>query len=196
MTVDSNPKISACVKAASGTAFFGKLQTNDDGFKVDAFKGIKYADFQDRFDPSEVLAVQDSDKINATEFGAACAQTSEYSGVGSLEEHCLYLNIWKPINAEEDGASDLLPVMVYIQGGGFAFGNSSLAAYNGANVAGNENVVVVSIDYRLGAFGYMPTDNKGTGTMNGILDKIEALRWVQNNIAIFGGDPKLVRIEW
>mmetsp|Transcript_56602 Transcript_56602/g.61282 ORF Transcript_56602/g.61282 Transcript_56602/m.61282 type:complete len:117 (+) Transcript_56602:210-560(+) len=72
--LDSNPKASACVEAASGTAFFGKSQTNDDGIKVDAFKGINYADFQDRFDPSEVLAVQDGDKINATEFGAACAQ--------------------------------------------------------------------------------------------------------------------------
>lgn len=71
---------------------------------------------------------------------------------------------------------------------------SSNPLYDGANLAGNENVIVVSVNYRLGVFGFMPIDDEGTGSMNGILDQIQALHWVQNNIEIFGGNPELVTI--
>eukprot|EP00548_Thalassiothrix_antarctica_P021206 CAMPEP_0194186680 /NCGR_PEP_ID=MMETSP0154-20130528/47914_1 /TAXON_ID=1049557 /ORGANISM="Thalassiothrix antarctica, Strain L6-D1" /LENGTH=630 /DNA_ID=CAMNT_0038905899 /DNA_START=115 /DNA_END=2007 /DNA_ORIENTATION=+ len=196
--LDSNPGASTCVEAAGsgGAAFFGKALTNDYGIEVDSFKGIRFADFPERFDPSEVVAVKDGDRVNAMEFGAACQQlpNSDFDTNVLMDEDCLYLNIWKPSSVKEGVKGDLLPVMVFIHGGAFTTGAGSAPPYDGANLAGNENVVVVTINYRLGVFGFMPKDNKQTGNMNGILDQIQALHWVQNNIEIFGGNLKLVTI--
>ncbi|KAL7554356.1 hypothetical protein ACHAWF_017798 [Thalassiosira exigua] len=133
--------------------------------------------------------------------GPACAQPpSPWMGVGSLEEDCLYLNIWRPKEtSDDDGNNDeggLLPVMLWIHGGGFVFGSGNHANFNGANLAGNEDVVVVTINYRLNVFGFLSStgSNHTTGGMNGILDQIKALEWVQKHISSFGGDPDRVTI--
>ena len=105
-------------------------------------------------------------------------------------EDCLYLNVWAP----EKPAAARLPVMVWIHGGGFVNGGSSPAVYDGSHFA-RRGVVFVSFNYRLGRFGFFAhpalTKEAAGGPLGnyGYLDQIAALRWVQKNIAAFGGDP-------
>jgi len=113
---------------------------------------------------------------------------------GAQSEDCLYLNIWTP---SPGGAKR--PVLVWIHGGAFVTGAGSLGAYNGKYLAARGDVVVVTINYRLGALGFLnlrdATDGKigGTGA-EGLSDQIMALSWVKQNIAAFGGDPGNVTI--
>ena len=105
-------------------------------------------------------------------------------------EDCLYLNVWAP----EKPAAAKLPVMVWIHGGGFVNGGSSPAVYDGSHFA-RRGVVFVSFNYRLGRFGFFAhpalTQEAAGGPLGnyGYLDQIAALRWVQKNVAAFGGDP-------
>jgi para-nitrobenzyl esterase len=113
---------------------------------------------------------------------------------GKVSEDCLTLNIWTP--AHDDGRR---PVLVWIHGGGFNEGSASVPIYRGASLAGRD-IVVVTINYRLGLFGFLAhpelTAEAGTGIPSnfGLQDQIAALRWVQQNIATFGGDPAQVTI--
>ena len=136
----------------------------------------------------------------ADEFGLACPQilypdvASMDNSVGPQSEDCLYLNIWKP----EDATNKQLPVMVWIHGGGFAIGGTKIANYSGEKFA-QKGVVLVSIAYRIGVLGFMAhpelTEESGRSSGNyGLMDQIAALKWVQDNIAAFGGDPKNVTI--
>ena len=102
-------------------------------------------------------------------------------------EDCLYLNIWTP------GLSGARPVMVWIHGGAFTIGSGSEQYYDGANLAARGDVVIVTINYRLGAFGFVNLPALGE-TNFGMRDQIAALKWVQDNIANFGGDPGNVTI--
>jgi para-nitrobenzyl esterase len=110
-------------------------------------------------------------------------------------EDCLYLNVWAPTQPAEKP----LPVMVWIHGGGYLFGAASQPLYDGANLA-RRGVVVVAINYRLGPFGFLAhpqlsaESGRGASGNYGLLDQIEALRWVKRNIASFGGDPERVTI--
>lgn len=106
----------------------------------------------------------------------------------SQSEDCLYLNVWTPVL---DGA--VRPVMVWIHGGAFTIGSGSEDYYNGANLAARGDVVVVTINYRLGAFGFLNLPALGE-TNFGMRDQIAALQWVQANIANFGGNPGNVTI--
>ncbi|XP_048211351.1 acylcarnitine hydrolase-like isoform X12 [Perognathus longimembris pacificus] len=107
----------------------------------------------------------------------------------STSEDCLYLNIYSPASAHE-GSN--LPVMVWIHGGALVAGMASL--YDGSLLAATEDVVVVAIQYRLGVPGFFSTgDQHATGNW-GYLDQVAALRWVQQNIAHFGGNPDRVTI--
>ncbi len=115
-------------------------------------------------------------------------------GATRLEEDCLYLNVWSAAAADER-----VPVMVWIHGGGLFVGDGATAAYDGAALA-RRGVVVVTINYRLGTLGYLAhpllreESVHGASGNYGLLDQIEALRWVQRNIAAFGGDPDRVTI--
>ncbi len=142
----------------------------------------------------------------ALSFGAPCAQLSNPTAgvpgddgemVGS--EDCLYLNVYAP-QKSSTGDGELLPVMVWIHGGGNSIG--SALTYDGSRLAGTQDVIVVTVHYRLGLFGWLshpalravasgPEDNSGNF---GTLDLIASLRWVQNNVASFGGDPDNVTI--
>ena len=175
------------VNDSDGTAsyFIGNSYTNDDGNEVESFLGIQYAT-QERFSPSE-MAVPSSGEVNATEFGDACPSPINFS----VGEDCLNLNIWRPSGANEDNP---LPVIVWIHGGGFILDSAVEPNFDGSKISGNEDIMFVSIDYRLGIFGYLPQDMNGTGGMNGILDQVEALKWVQQYISYFGGDPNQVTI--
>ncbi len=113
---------------------------------------------------------------------------------GEQSEDCLYLNVWTP-SLEKP----LRPVMVWIHGGAFVTGAGTLGTYNGKRLAALGDVVIVTINYRLGAFGFLnladASDGKlpGAGTQ-GLTDQIAALNWVRANIASFGGDPDNVTI--
>ena len=129
--------------------------------------------------------------------GGLCPQMASLLSGGSPgsiagNEDCLYLNVWSPPNAVD------LPVMYWIHGGGNTIGDGG--SYNGAALAVNRDVVVVTINYRLGMFGWFshpalnngdPLDDSGN---YGTLDAIRGLQWVQDNIAQFGGDPNNVTV--
>uniref|UniRef100_A0A2I3S159 Carboxylic ester hydrolase n=1 Tax=Pan troglodytes TaxID=9598 RepID=A0A2I3S159_PANTR len=107
----------------------------------------------------------------------------------SMSEDCLYLSIYTPAHSHE-GSN--LPVMVWIHGGALVFGMASL--YDGSMLAALEDVVVVIIQYRLGVLGFFSTGDKHATGNWGYLDQVAALRWVQQNIAHFGGNPDRVTI--
>uniref|UniRef100_A0A286XD77 Carboxylic ester hydrolase n=1 Tax=Cavia porcellus TaxID=10141 RepID=A0A286XD77_CAVPO len=107
----------------------------------------------------------------------------------TYSEDCLYLNIYAPVDLKKKRS---LPVMVWIHGGGLAIGSAS--TYDGLALSAHENVVVVTIQYRLGIWGFFSTgDEHGQGNW-GHLDQVAALHWVQDNIANFGGNPGSVTI--
>jgi len=112
-----------------------------------------------------------------------------------LSEDCLYLNIW----SKGKSKNDKLPVFVWIYGGGFVSGSAACAVYDGEEMA-KQGIVFVSINYRVGPFGFLahPELTKESGTKSSgnyaFLDQLAALRWIQNNIAAFGGDPGNVTI--
>jgi para-nitrobenzyl esterase len=138
---------------------------------------------------------------DATRYGPACTQkrgpSLEGGGdVGPTSEDCLFVNVWTP-NAEPGAA---LPVMVWIHGGAFVIGSGSLPFTDGTVLA-RRGVVVVSFNYRLGPLGFVvhpALEREATAQPApanfGLQDQIAALRWVQRNIAAFGGDPKRVTI--
>jgi len=115
-------------------------------------------------------------------------------GSANLSEDCLYLNVWTPAKSAEER----LPVMVWIYGGGFISGLTSVQVFDGTRLA-QTGVVLVSIAYRVGPFGFLAhpelsrESGKGSGCY-GIQDQVAGLRWVKDNIAQFGGDPSRVTI--
>jgi len=135
----------------------------------------------------------------ATEFGPACAQPSGRDGsiysndLGPTSEDCLTLNVWAPVTASK------APVFVWIHGGALVSGSSKEKVYDGARLAA-QGIIVVSINYRLGVFGYLAHPELsaesplGISGNYGLLDQIEALRWIRQNIGSFGGDPSNVTI--
>uniref|UniRef100_A0A7N8Y5B0 Carboxylic ester hydrolase n=1 Tax=Mastacembelus armatus TaxID=205130 RepID=A0A7N8Y5B0_9TELE len=108
-----------------------------------------------------------------------------------MSEDCLYLNVWVPSSPRPHN----LTVMVWIYGGGFYSGSSSLDVYDGRYLAHSEMVIVVSMNYRIGAFGFLALHGSSEAPGNvGLLDQRLALQWVQDNIHFFGGNPKQVTI--
>jgi para-nitrobenzyl esterase len=166
------------------------------------FKGIPFAASPTgklRFSPP-VSPPPRAAALLATRDPAECAQPSVNQD-GSIvvigSEDCLKLNIWTPAGAT---AGSNLPVMVFIHGGGYLVGSSTddiyhIRTYDGRLVSERAGIVVVTIQYRLGALGYMahPSFPAGTGNF-GLLDQVEALAWVSKNIRNFGGDPSRVTL--
>ncbi|XP_062860245.1 carboxylesterase 3 [Trichomycterus rosablanca] len=107
----------------------------------------------------------------------------------AVSEDCLYLNVYTP---SQRSAAEKLPVMFWIHGGGLHMGGAT--EYDGSVLAAYENIVVVVIQYRLGFLGFFSTGDKHAQGNWGFLDQIEALKWVQQNIESFGGDPQSVTI--
>jgi para-nitrobenzyl esterase len=134
----------------------------------------------------------------ATSFGVSCMQDAAmaklFGAPEGMSEDCLYLNVWTPAKS----AGDKLPVMVWIYGGGFVLGQTSVPVYDGTKLA-DKGVVLVSVAYRVGAFGFLAhpdlsrESGKGSGNF-GLQDQIAGLQWVKANIAKFGGDPNRVTI--
>ncbi len=171
---------------------------------IAVFKGIPYAappvgDLRWRA-PRRPAAWQGVRKTD--QFSASCVQnivterkpwTFEFMAHGEISEDCLYLNIWTPANS----AAEKRPVLLWMYGGGNVEGSASVPVYDGENLA-KKGLVVVTINYRLGVFGFFThpalTKESDTSGNYGILDQVAALQWVRDNIAAFGGDPARVTI--
>jgi len=167
--------------------------SNDSANNMLAFRGIPYAEppvGELRFAVPQPVAVH-TGVLEATEFGPDCAQAEGVMGGASVSEDCLYLNVYTPTE------SDNLPVMVWIHGGAFISGSGG-EAYNPARLVA-EGTVVVTLNYRLGALGFLAhpalsAEQSGRSGAYGLLDQKLALEWVQENIAEFGGDPNNVTL--
>jgi len=135
-----------------------------------------------------------SETLLADAFGPICAQLESEAGPVVGDEDCLSLNVWAP------QSSGPHPVMVFIHGGGHTTGSSNNPLYDGGHLARTHGVVVVTINYRLGALGYLADasldadDPRGVSGNYGLLDQIDALGWVADNIAAFGGDADRVTL--
>jgi para-nitrobenzyl esterase len=128
--------------------------------------------------------------FEAKDYSKACPQSVEiYAGyIPPWSEDCLYLNVFRPDTTEKD-----LPVMVFIHGGGYVNGAASLPTYEGAWLA-SQGIVLVTINYRLGQFGFLAVPDTGIVGNFGTLDQIAALVWVKENISSFGGNSENVTI--
>ncbi len=179
------------------TTVNGKVQgLEKDG--VLQFRGIRYAS-ADRFRAPRPADPWDG-VYDATRFGPAAPQNPSplESMLGATHvpgsEDCLFLNVYTP--ALDDG---MRPVMVWIHGGAFTAGQGATPWYSGSNLAARNDVVVVTINYRLGVLGFSHLGDvlgapfEGSGN-NGIRDQIAAIEWVRANIAGFGGDPDRITI--
>ena len=169
--------------------------------KVRTFKGIPYA-----APPIGVLRWKEPQPVapwsgvrKAAEYGARAMQGRIYEDMvfhdTGPSEDCLYLNMWMPADTNQEK----LPVMVWIHGGGFVAGSSSEPRQDAGNLS-KKGVLVVSMNYRLGVFGFLAhpdlTRESGRDASGnyGLLDQVAALKWVKRNIATFGGDPDNVTI--
>jgi para-nitrobenzyl esterase len=199
----------APVEAADGpivTVETGKLQgvAAAGNSPVQIFRGVPYAkppigDLRWR-EPAPAESWQGVRA--ADQFGPRCMQQSLYSDMmfrsPAPSEDCLYLNVWTPANLGRSSRTKL-PVLVYVYGGGFMAGDSSEKRYDGAALA-KQGIVVVTINYRLGVFGFFSHPELTAGSPHhasgnyGLLDQAAALAWVKRNIAAFGGDPNHITI--
>ena len=155
---------------------------------VREFRGIRYAR-ADRFAPP-VAVTDHRGTVAADSFGGIAYQVpgflelSQGMSVEDMSEDCLHLNVYVPEDAD---TASKLPVLFWVHGGGFVNGSGSAAWYDGVNLA-RRGTVVVTINYRLGAFGYPGDRNLG------LLDQVCALQWVRHNIESFGGNPDNVTV--
>ncbi|XP_067275694.1 cholinesterase-like isoform X2 [Pseudorasbora parva] len=175
---------------------------------VDAFLGIPYAkpplDLL-RFKRPEPAEVWNGIR-GAAQYSNSCVQELDtlYPGFPGAEmwnyntrisEDCLYLNVWTPSINFQNQAKPLVPVMVWIYGGGFTTGTASLDVYDGRFLSQSQQVVVVSMNYRVGALGFLALpESKSIKGNAGLFDQRLALSWVSKNIAAFGGDPSSVTL--
>lgn len=187
---------------------YGKVQGREQG-SISVWKGIPFAQpptGQRRFrapqPPEPWTGVRETTTFSPMAPQVSAVGASMVGAIGAeraveqrpMSEDCLYLNIWSPGTDQEKH-----PVMVYIHGGAFTLGSASDPWYDGTSFAARHNIVVVTLNYRLGILGFVSLQDLAgveaayTGNC-GLLDQIAALRWVRENIASFGGDPDQVTV--
>ncbi|XP_066106279.1 neuroligin-4, X-linked isoform X2 [Saccopteryx bilineata] len=181
---------------------------------VEQYLGVPYASpptgerrFQPPEPPSSWTGVR-----NATQFAAVCPQHLDERSllhdmlpvwftanldtlmtyVQDQSEDCLYLNIYVPTEDDIHEQSSKKPVMVYIHGGSYMEGTGNII--DGSILASYGNVIVITVNYRLGILGFLSTGDQAAKGNYGLLDQIQALRWIEENVGAFGGDPKRVTI--
>src|SRR5215831_4864089 len=189
----------AMTTTTTTTTSFGRLQGAIDDGAV-AFRGIPYAQppvgplrFAPPARPKSWSGTRSAERFGPAPMQTAGAALGERLA-GQMDEDCLSLNLWTP--ALDDGRR---PVLVWLHGGAFMVGAGSRPICQGAALARRGDVVVVTINYRLGLFGYLRgIDVCGEAlpsTSNeGLLDQVAALTWVKEEIAAFGGDPANVTV--
>uniref|UniRef100_A0ABM0GUH3 Carboxylic ester hydrolase n=1 Tax=Saccoglossus kowalevskii TaxID=10224 RepID=A0ABM0GUH3_SACKO len=171
----------------------------DDGY---VFKGIPYAKppiGNLRWKPTSSLTEDDywTDYRKTDQFGSMCMQRNMLTYEAEGSEDCLYINVWTPtVNNRSN-----LPVMVYIHGGDLVALSGNVPGYSPTTkLAVETNMVHVSFNYRLNAFGYLALESfsrqseSGKSGNYGLWDQLEALRWIQQNIQQFGGNPGHVTV--
>ncbi len=198
LTLATLLSVSALFAAASHFESVVKIDSglvSGSGTSVRSYKGIPFAappvgDL--RWKPPQPVQPWKGIRVSKS-FPTNCPQFQFLPGAQS--EDCLGLNVWTPARS----ASEKLPVMVWIHGGGFAIGASSQSAYDGEPLAA-QGVVVVSLNYRLGIFGFFAHPElskespRGVSGNYGLLDMVAGLEWVKRNVGAFGGDPNNVTI--
>lgn len=172
---------------------------------VDAYLGIPFAEppiGRRRFQmPSPVTPWEGT--LRAVNMSAGCVQT-DFALLNDMKlnmsdttEDCLYLNVWVPRQNCLEGSgscSKRMPVFVFLYGGLFNWGSSSLPFYDGLEFAARAQVIYVSFNYRVGILGFLNASNPAAPGNMGLYDQVEALRWIQKNIKFFGGDPDAVTL--
>ncbi|XP_054166242.1 acetylcholinesterase-like, partial [Oppia nitens] len=174
------------VKTSSGTVRGQQIQVLDK--RLNTFIGIPYAEppvGSLRFARPKPLTKPFPGIIDATKSKSSCMQ----GGTGQMSEDCLFINIWAPENMTQ-----LKPVMFWIYGGGYGSG-SIFSGANDAKALATDDVVVVSVNYRLRAFGfiYAGQDSDVPGNM-GLYDQVLGLKWMRENIHLFGGNKDMITI--
>jgi len=164
-----------------------------DDVSVDAFLGIPFAESTagaNRFQPPVPKARLDG-IFAADTLSPACPQVlNPPYGATAISEDCLTVNVWRPTGLEHGGRR---PVLLWIYGGSFTSGANQYPVYQGDYVAAKGDVVVVALNYRLGALGFLAGIDGLTGNY-GLMDQQLAMRWVRDNIERFGGDPDQITI--
>jgi len=179
----------------------GTLEGTTEPSGIHAYRGIPFAQ-----PPIDDLRWQPPQPVenwsgvrNAKQFGPRCVQSPVFSDMvfrsNGMSEDCLYLNVWTPAKS----SNERLPVLVYFYGGGFVAGDGSEPRYDGESMA-KKGIVAVSVNYRLGVWGFLAhpdltkeSPHHASGNY-ALLDQNAALKWVNKNIAGFGGDPRKVTI--
>ncbi|RDD37480.1 Acetylcholinesterase [Trichoplax sp. H2] len=176
------------------------IDFNVEGKTVYGYLGIPFAQPPVgplRFQPPQPIETAWKQPFDATSLPYACPQSlpipdlSQDTKHGQIREDCLYINVWTP----SASSTSKLPVFVFIHGGAYFYGSGS--RWQGKVLASNQNIIVVTMNYRLGAFGFMTPGEKVDGKHViepnlGLYDQRLALQWVRENIAQFGGDPNKI----
>ncbi|ESO82688.1 hypothetical protein LOTGIDRAFT_184457, partial [Lottia gigantea] len=159
--------------------------------EIASFLGIPYAESPtgNRRFLKPVRKAKFTETFNASLYGPSCPQSSPAFQYDRIDEDCLNLNIHTP-DVMDDGRK--FTVMIWIHGGGFILGNGRV--FGGKELAVYGQVVVVTINYRLGVFGFLNTEGADVDANAGLYDQHLAIQWVHDNIADFGGDPTRVTI--
>ncbi|CAG0902144.1 unnamed protein product [Darwinula stevensoni] len=162
-----------------------------------SFQGIPYAEppvGELRFKPPERHRGWSGTK-DATLEGSVCIQMDDFFFNTGIEggEDCLFLNVFTRKVPKEGEENPRMAVMVWIHGGGFAFGSSHSMFYNPAYLM-DHDIVLVTINYRVNILGFLSTEDEVAHGNYGMLDQVQALKWVQENVEHFGGDPSRVTI--
>ncbi|QUS56636.1 carboxylesterase family protein [Pseudovibrio brasiliensis] len=200
------PPEQPCITLSNKKILCGKA--DDSGSQLlSVFKGVQYGQAA-RWQPSSVFDEYEPNGYEALQYGARCPQPI-WNPKDQLrgEEDCLYMNIWAPADAIKNLSK--LPVMVFFHGGGFMAGGADKAyhaadgeiieLYTGKSFSADQNIVLVTVNFRLGILGTLATDGitgqePSNGGNYGLQDQQTALKWVQKHITSFGGDPDQVTI--
>ncbi|XP_058804712.1 uncharacterized protein LOC131671922 [Phymastichus coffea] len=188
----SGKKYTSIIKTTSGPVR-GLLSTTIENVKYAAFKGIPYArpPVDDlRFKPPVEIDAW-ADVYDAITEGSMCTQFNSTTNLSVGSEDCLYINVFTPHTVFNSSISK--PVMVWIHGGAFTTGNSN-GSYYGPDFILREDIIMVSLNYRLGPLGFLNLQHENATGNCGLKDQNLALKWVKKNIALFGGNTNNITI--
>ncbi|XP_046397409.1 venom carboxylesterase-6-like [Ischnura elegans] len=182
---------SSPVAYCSFGALRGITMKSRSGRDFDAYLGIKYG-LARRFEHPEPVREEWDGVRNAVADGDSCPQSS-ISISGKISEDCLFLNVYTPKRPTKGENHGRLPVIIYIHPGAYATWSGQSSEW-GAHYWMDKDVVLVTINYRLGSFGFLSTGDSVVPGNNGLKDQVLAMQWVQANIECFGGDKNLVTL--
>lgn len=186
--INEKPTVTTGLGIVKGSVLESRL-----GVLFYAFRGIRYAKppiANLRFKPPEP-AEQWSGIFDATDDGPMCPQPAY--NLSDVSEDCLRLNIYTR-DLESQNLLDRKPVIVYIHPGAFAISSAQSKSFAGPQILMDRDIVLVTINYRLGALGFLSTGTEDCPGNNGLKDQVMALEWIKLHIARFGGDPNSVTL--